>query len=410
MRPSPRRAALLALGLAVLGLWQLLHAREQQPQRPQQPHWQQQPPPPPPPPQGQGTAAAASAAGARGRAELLQGELLHEGEHLVSPHGRFFLGVEGGVATARQGTPGGPAPGPPLWDSSSRGPARPARRGAHALILQADGAVAVVSDGGTTAPSLVWSSPGDRSAARRADADPSAPMRYQLRLEDGGGDGRASWSAAVFRVPEPAGQARGADLSQGAMVQQLFSLTQPPGDHQPAPSPAAQEGSGPDAAAAPARVVGSSGAAGGAPVEFAAARPSGPGHECFRRGARSAECVQPRAGPCADAACAPAASRSLWDAQALCSRRSNCSGVARLASSAPADSSSMLAHSHPKHVFTLCDATMPGDHEGTSVEAESAWLKTTCDAEDSNAVALLDRLHLVMTVKTSAKVHNTRVQ
>ena len=380
-RLSPRRAALLALGLLLVYLamqQQQLQPRPAQssdrsaqrdalaalaalagtPQRAAAQH------------------AAAALSGAPRRAAPLrrglpQGELLREGEYLVSPHDRFFLGLEGGVAMARKGTPSDPSPGPPLWDTT-QGPARPLRRGAHALVVQADGAVAVVSIGGSAGQSLVWSSPSVSSVPGT-----DATTRYELRLDDGGGS--AAWSAAVYSVQTAGEGARSGPSAPAVTANRLFSLL--------LEEPNSSELARPDG------------------TSFVEA--SNPGRACFRT-VKQGECVRVQdARLCVDAdKCVP---RNLWDAQALCSLRSDCSGVARLPSSIP--SADNTAHAHPKYSFVLCDDVSEFTVEETAaaINAGHTWMKTSCDA-DSDHPDLLTRINLVMTVKTSGKVHSTRIQ
>ena len=303
------------------------------------------------------------------RRGLPQGELLQEGEYLVSPHGRFFLALEGGVAVARKGTPSDAARGAALWDTT-RGPARPLRRGAHALAVQADGTVAVITVGSSAGQSLVWSSPSSTSSTSVTVTD--APTRYELRLEDDGGDS-SGWSAAVYSVPTAADEARERASAPAVLVNRLFSL--------PLVELDSSERARPH-------------------------NPRTPGRACFRNAQRG-ECARHQdANLCVDVE--NCVSRNLWDAQALCSLRSDCRAVARLPSSLPSDGTS--PHAQPKYSFVLCGASTPAaEYTAAAVETEHAWMKTSCDA-DSDSAELLARINLVLTVKTSGKVHSTRVQ
>lgn len=306
---------------------------------------------------------------------LPQGEMLQEGEYLVSPHSRFFVRLEGGVAKAIQGTPTDPAPGPSLWDTT-QGPARPIRRGAYALVVQEDGAVAVVIHDGTAGQSLVWSSPSASSAQATA-----AITRYELRLEDDGaaGDGPA-WSAAVYTVPTAPDEDRGGPAAPAKVANRLFYL--------PVQKPDSSE------------LIRLKTAGTSSPL----VQLSSNGRVCFRSSNRG-ECAPQQVGLCTDEE--KCVLQNLWDAQALCSLHSSCSGVARLPSSTPPTSSQ---YAHPKHVFAVCGASMPPMHKSTTaVEAEQTWVKTACDA-DTNAIEILSRINLVMTVKTSGQAHSTRVQ
>ena len=377
-RVSARRKALLALGLLLAYLLQ--HHHQEQQQHHHHHHQQQQ----------QSSARSVQQASFRPagwtpdaavrsssaalqqhalRRGLPQGELLREGEYLVSPHGRFFLALEGGVAVARKGMPSDAAPGPALWDTT-QGPARPLRRGAHALAVQADGAAAVITDGGTAGQSLVWSSPTATSVKVTA-----VPTRYELRLEDGGGGGSdgSAWSAAVYSVPTAADGARDRPSAPAVLVKRLFSL--------PLDELNLSERARPQ-------------------------DPRSPGRACFRN-AKRGECTRHQdANLCADVE--QCVSRNLWDAQALCSLRSDCRGVARLPSSLPSDGSS--PHAQPKYSFVLCGGSAPAAEDtAAAVDTGHAWMKTSCDA-DSDCAELLASINLVMTVKTSGKVHSTRVQ
>ena len=343
--------------------------------------------------------------GATGRSELLQDDLLREGDHLASPRGLFFLRVEGGVATARRGSPA--SPGLPLWESRAANAPQPVRRGAHALALHADGALVVISDDGAAAPTLVWSSGADGSASQGAAAAGGA--HYALQLEDGdvgGGDGDSvSWAASVYSAPGQLHATPG--VVPGRLVQRLFAFSP---DGQKLRSPAAN----PKALTLPLPVL--------QPASLVAARPEpnseatviagraegaggSPGRVCFQPGDTSTKCAL----ECGGADECASVLRSLWDAQALCSLRSNCSGVARLSGPQAADGTASVLHGHPQYDFRLCDANGGGSSK-TAAHAPT-WVRSPCDADiDGETAALLKQLHLVLTVKTSGKVHSTRVQ
>eukprot|EP01043_Picozoa_sp_COSAG02_P038856 COSAG02_NODE_3027_length_7515_cov_16.251214_7_plen_399_part_00 len=375
-RLSPRRAALLMLGLLLAYLVMRQHHQQPRPAQSSDSSAHQHafalagtPQP------GAARRPSVPHRTAPLRRGLPQDELLREGEYLVSPHDRFFLGLEDGVATARKGTPSDPSTGPPLWDTT-HGPARPLRRGAHALVVQADGAVAVVSVGGSAGQSLVWSSPG--ASGMQATA---ATARYELRLEDdGGGSGSVAWSAAVYSVPTAADEVRSELSAPAVLVKRLFSVAL----EEPNSSELAQPA--------------------GASNSFVQA--SSPGRTCFRPGKRW-ECVRGEdTSLCVDVE--KCVLRNLWDAQALCSLHSNCSGVARLPSSV--SSADNTPHAHPKYSFVLCDDASVSSVDETAAAIEGdTWMTTSCDA-DSDYAELLTRINLVMTVKTSGKVHSTRVQ
>ena len=139
-----------------------------------------------------------------------------------------------------------------------------------------------------------------------------------------------------------------------------------------------------------------------------------PGHVCFRR-ADSGACAAEVAG---------SGVRSLWAAQALCSVRSNCSGVARRPAAA---GSGDTPHAHPAYDFRLCgDAPRGASAAPLPSEGGAAtWVRSPCSEAEHGGLTLADAgssgsgglaqqlangLHLVMTVKTSAAVHGTRVQ
>jgi hypothetical protein len=387
-----RPALLLALAGALgYGWW---HAGQPQPQLQPQPQPQLQPQlrPVGRGPGGFAEPQSSGVATTMDRSELLQGELLREGAHLASPRGLFFLRMEGGVAMARRGSPA--SPGQPLWDSAAH-TSQPARRSPHALALQADGALVVISDDRAAAPILVWSSGVDAGTSKSAGGQ--GGTHYALRLEDGGDDASSSggyetsWAASVYDVPD---QLHGALHSvPGRLVQRLFAVS--PDSQLAAENPPKRP--------APHRLVLHKHSGGRTGDD------DGPGRVCFRLGSKSAECVL----QCGAAEGCSSALRNLWDAQALCSLRSNCSGVARLRGQPrPGGTAALVSHGHPLYDFRLCKANGGVSRSTAHVdEPSTTWMKSPCDADpDSETAALLQQLHLVMTVKTSGQVHSTRVQ